>query len=414
MVQRRRSELGTMLRSSSVRHAAELAPSVVVPGIASFVGLVLLGHVSGLTIVGYVSLAWITSNTGAVILGLGPSMTAARAVVIGDTELVASLRFSLARRVITAAVVLALVGVVVSFDSTLAGSAVLFGGLWIVPQAVAVFETEVLKSQRRFRRATGFAVMRGCIGWAAAVAVASQFGGVAAAVAPNVVVGVVLAIAMKPIPITRPTSRSTASLIKIGRPIAITLLASYVLGYGDRYVVQGILGPAALGAYTIAYQLGEGVVEIFSVSISGALQPRIIAEWQEPTGGPMQAIRTAKRGAVAILLAAGCVAVALVIAGELGILTKLTDVPDVTPIATLVAIGMGFNGIVRVSTALFLAEGRPSRAVPVVWTTVGIAVVLVPLLTWLHGLAGAAVANLIVYVLLAVLYGRLAFRLPSK
>ncbi len=67
----------------------------------------------------------------------------------------------------------------------------------------------------------------------------------------------------------------------------------------------------------------------------------------------------------------------------------------------------------RVSTSLFLAEGRPSRAVPLVWATVGIAVVIVPLLTWLHGLTGAAVANLVVYAVLATLYGRLAFHLQS-
>lgn len=404
----------TVLRSTSVRHAAELAPSVVAPGLASFVGLVLLGHVSGLTVVGYVSLAWITSNTGAVVLGLGPSMTAARAVVIGDTELVPSLRFSLARRVLIAAALLSLIGIAVSFNSSYAGSAVVLGGIWIIPQAVAVFETEVLKSERRFRRATAFAVLRGCLGWAAAVAVASLYGGVAAALIPNVVVGICLAIAMRPVPIARPTTRSTTSLIEIGRPVAITLLASYLLGYGDRFVVQGVLGPAALGAYTIAYLLGEGLVEIFSVSISGALQPRIIAEWQEPSSGPSRAIRTAKRGGVAILVSAGCVAIALLLANLLDLTSRLTDVPDITPIAVLVAIGVGFNGTVRVSASLFLAEGRPSRAVPLVWATVGVAVVLVPLLTWLHGLTGAAVANLAVYVMLAALYGRRAFRLQPE
>jgi hypothetical protein len=49
-----------------------------------------------------------------------------------------------------------------------------------------------------------------------------------------------------------------------------------------------------------------------------------------------------------------------------------------------------------------------------VWATVGVAVVLVPLLTWLHGLTGAAVANLAVYVMLAALYGRRAFRLQPE
>jgi PST family polysaccharide transporter len=404
----------TMLRNSSLRHALELAPSVVVPGVASFVGLVMLGRLSGLTVVGYVSLAWITSNTGAVVLGLGPSMTAARAVVVGERELVPSLRFSLARRVALVSVLVALVGVVLSIRKSDSGTAILLGAIWIVPQAVAVFETEVLKSERRFRRATGFALLRSSLGWGAAVGAASLYGGVTAAVLPNVVVGVVLAIAMRPVPIARPTQDSSDSLTRIGRPVSITLLASYIVGYGDRYVVQAILGPAALGAYTIAYQLGEGLVEVASSALSGSLQPRIIAEWNDPGGGGhARAIRTAKRGAFAIVLAAACVAGGIVVADQLGLLARLTDVPDAGPITAIIALGVGFNGIVRVSAALFLAEGRPGRAVPAVWTSVGLAAVVVPLLTWQYGLAGAAVANLVVYVVMGVLYGRLALR-PSS
>ena len=124
--------------------------------------------------------------------------------------------------------------------------------------------------------------------------------------------------------------------------------------------------------------------------------------------------RAARRGAIAILVSAAAAALLLAVAGASGLTTGLTDVPDVTPIAMLVAIGVGFNGVVRVSASLFLAEGRPARAIPVVWATVLVAAVLVPLSTWLHGLAGAAVANLVVYLLLAVLYGRLAFRSPPS
>ncbi len=394
----------TVARGSK-RHTLELLPSIVVPGLASFAGLVLIGHASGATVLGFVSLAWVTSNMGSALVAIGPATTASRATAMSDDVIVPALRGRLLLRLLVVVPLVVAIGAGIAAARGSVGVAIAMGGVWIAPQAVAVFESEVLKARTAFGRSTIFAVARALLGWASAAAAAFVWGGVAAPVASNIAMGVVVALAMAPFAVARRDDRAAVSLATIGRPVSVLQLAGYILSYGDRYVIEAILGPAAVGAYSIAYQLGEGMVEVVSGAVHGALQPRIVREWHDGPGGPARARHTAVVGAVAIFIA-GVLAVPVIwIADIAGLVDLLSDGPHVPVIASLVALGVGVNGVVRVASSLLLAEGRLDRAVPRSWLVVAGSVVLVPLLTWTSGTVGAAWATLAIFVALASLYG---------
>lgn len=71
------------------------------------------------------------------------------------------------------------------------------------------------------------------------------------------------------------------SMLVFGVPMIAYELGGLVLSVGDRYVIQNMLGPAALGAYAAAYNLCEYVQMIVVASFGQALIPMYTRLWEE-------------------------------------------------------------------------------------------------------------------------------------
>jgi O-antigen/teichoic acid export membrane protein len=196
----------------------------------------------------------------------------------------------------------------------------------------------------------------------------------------------------------------------LGRPLSFLAVASYALGYADRYVILAMLGPPAVGVYSLGYQLGEGTLEAVSAPLTNALQSRLISEWTDPMAGPSVATATAKRGAAVLLIGSAVAIPGLVLANTLGVLSLISEDHRLVFVAVLVAPAAGIQGITRLSQALLLAERKTRQAMMCFWQVVFLSAITVPLLTRAAGIVGTAVATLLGYSCLAGLTARQALR----
>src|SRR5262249_32692662 len=71
-------------------------------------------------------------------------------------------------------------------------------------------------------------------------------------------------------------------LLSFGIPMMIGYeIAGIILGVGDRYFVQGLMGGEALGIYAAAYNLCQYVQTAFIQSVSQAVVPLYMRIWSE-------------------------------------------------------------------------------------------------------------------------------------
>ena len=399
-----------MLRPGSKRNALELLPGTLIPGLAAVFGFILVGRVAGTLTLGLFSLAWVTSNAGSSVLAEGPANAALRALTTGDPGSVRGLRWIVWKRALIGCLILVGIGAVLARAGSAFGAPIAYSGPWTASQTLVLFEAQVFKAESRFGRASSLTAVRALLGWAASVGGATASHSVGAAVLPNAAVSLVVVALIGSLKTQRPDERTRDAVRTIGRPVTLLLLAMYLLGYGDRYVIEGILGPVAVGVYTLGYQLGEGGIELFSGPVTNALIPRIISEWNDPRQGPRLAVKTAERGALAHVVVGILAVPAIVVASWLGVFELVSPHHRIATVAAIVAVAVAIQGISRLSTGLLLAQGRPERALP--WTGVVILVsaVTVPVLTVTEGIVGAAVATLIGYAALAGLLAREALR----
>jgi O-antigen/teichoic acid export membrane protein len=398
------------VKSGSKRHAVELLPGTLVPGIASLVGFVLIGRAAGARELGFVSLAWVVSSWGSSVIAEGPATAALRTVATGTPSRAAGFRRVVWLRVALWTPVGVALGALLDVAGADVGRSIAFGSIWAGAQALALFEIQVLKAENRFLRASWLACARAALGWGVSVAAAYAVGTLGAIVLTNVVVSLVVIVLIGSTAIARADDGIRRDSRAIGRPVTMLLFAGYLLGYGDRFVIQAIIGPAAVGIYTLGYQLGDGGIELVSAPVTSALLPRLVAEWNDTAKGPSAAIATARRGAAAHLVAGAAAVPVVLAASALGFLDLVSPSYDITAITCIVSVACAINGIARLAFGLLLAQGRPQVSARWAWVVVGLSAVTVPLLTWLHGITGAAVATLIGYTALAVLYSREALR----
>lgn len=190
----------------------------------------------------------------------------------------------------------------------------------------------------------------------------------------------------------------TRSALRVGLPTIPHSFAIYVLAFGDRAVVKGLLGAGAVGRYQVAYAIGTLVLSLL-YAFGGAWRPIIFGEREDRrwvTLAETRAVLYGLSGTVAAALAIGA-PLALVIAapdtydpyGLVGVtaIVALSAVPMVSYQASVqVLIWEGHTGIMAWSTPLVAAAN------------IGLVFALIPPL----GLEGAAAATACAYALLAL------------
>jgi O-antigen/teichoic acid export membrane protein len=379
---------------------------VAVPGLASFLGLVLVGRIAGAHVLGLVSLAWVTAVFGSAMIGFGPSQVALRSVAMREDEAVPVHRGVLVRRALVAAPVTFAAGGALWLAGRSAGAPLMLGSAWMLGQSFLLFETEVLKARRRFSQSSLVLCVRAVAGWAATVVGAAVGKSLFAAVVPQVVVTGALVLLLRPVVDLQPGDDRAADARRLGRPIGRLAAASYALGYADRYVLDLLLGPVAVGVYTLGYQLGEGALELVATPVASALLPRIVSEWND--GDREAAWRTVRRGTLAVLGASAGAVPLIVLADRAGLLDLVSKSQRFPVVAGMIALAVGAQGTTKLAYGLLLAQGRPEAANRCFWMVVVLSAVTVPAMTQLWGIVGTAGATVVGYGTLAVLMHRAA------
>ncbi|WP_420364907.1 oligosaccharide flippase family protein [Curtobacterium sp. L3-7] len=277
--------------------------------------------------------------------------------------------------------------------------------LWTGPAAIVQISLALLVAQDRIRvfavtsllsSIGGSIIGLGLLTFVRADATTYAWGGV---VAQAVAMGIGIAA-------TRPRfaglldRRTTARAFRLGIPIALGNLSYFVLNAGDRIVVQRLLGPDEVARYQIAYVVGSAVILLLTFT-NQAWAPHFAA-LRDAVARRRLAMHS--RDELYLLLAPVLLAVTLVSPLALPILAPASyRVQELTVVVFVVAI-TAFPVVASGATGRLLLVERRGVVVGVIAAiagavNIGANLVLVPLL----GIAGAAVATVVAYVILAVL-----------
>jgi O-antigen/teichoic acid export membrane protein len=239
---------------------------------------------------------------------------------------------------------------------------------------------------------------------------------VATLVAELVATGVMLVYAMRGLGV-RPGALRTPLLremLGFGLPMIVYDLSGVVLHLGDRFFIEGMLGPEALGVYSAAYNMCDYASVILLTSLNQALTPMYLKLWETEGKAATQAF--VERSLHAYLIASAAIMAAICAMGADALTLLATEryrpgaviIPPVM-LAMLLAgcmplIGAGLHIAKQTRTLMLMILA--SAIVNLVLNTL-----LIPRL----GLLGAAYATLGCYVMEVVGAGLLAARvLPVR
>lgn len=196
------------------------------------------------------------------------------------------------------------------------------------------------------------------------------------------------------------SSRLLIQMVRFGVPLVGFELVSQVLEIGDRFVIQWVLGSAALGSYAAAYNMCEYANGVVVASLTGAILPTYLRLWAE--GGREETREFLRRSLHFYLMAAFPVIVGLMAVGpELLTLLASSKYAAGAVIIPYVIAGMSVDGtIVIVGAGLYLRK-QGARMLLLVTGSAAFNVLLNLLLVPRMGITGAAVATLASYVMLA-------------
>jgi O-antigen/teichoic acid export membrane protein len=183
-----------------------------------------------------------------------------------------------------------------------------------------------------------------------------------------------------------------------GLPMVPQQLSGFILAAGDRIVVRHILGSAAVGRYSVAYNVGS-LGFILLVFVNQAWMPRIYVVADRAARSRLLASSRDMMNLLLIPVVCGLAAGAPVVLRLWA--PESFDPAELTPIVAIVAICTFSYGQFLSNLRALMSEGRTGRAAvtTLVAATVNIALnlVMVPFL----GITGSAIATALSYALLA-------------
>jgi O-antigen/teichoic acid export membrane protein len=236
--------------------------------------------------------------------------------------------------------------------------------------------------------------------WSSGGVPAAYLGGLAAGAAVAALVGLVV-------------SRATPALarhdvagwgLRFAGPVLVAEASAVAIWFGDRVIIERLLGLEAVGRYQIAYTLGA-VTLMITMAISQAWAPLIHAAAPGDRG---RFTAQSRRG---LLQVVGYAAVALGLASPLGLVILAPSSYEPTNLVPVVAVvaAAALPLVAQQAATHLIADAErtsllASRGLLAVVLNLSLNVVLVPVV----GLLGAAVATLLTYVGYAVLVTRAA------
>ena len=142
-----------------------------------------------------------------------------------------------------------------------------------------------------------------------------------------------MALASQPIPFKRPRPRELRGALTVSRDIIVASVAWYVFQNADFFVVAKLLGTAALGTYTFAWNLAYSVVEKMTGLVTGVTSSIFSAAKHDLE--LLKRYLTQITGALSLVLLPATTGLALV-AGDLVALVGDKWRPSIVPLRLLV------------------------------------------------------------------------------
>lgn len=181
-------------------------------------------------------------------------------------------------------------------------------------------------------------------------------------------------------------------------PMVPQQLSGYILGLGDRVVIRHVLGSAAVGRYSVAYNVGS-LGFILLVFLGWAWMPRIYAVADRVARFRLLASSRDMMNLLLIPVVCGLAAGAPVV---LEVWVPQSFHPaELTPIVAIIAICTFPFGQFQANLRALMSEGRTGRAAVATLVAaavnIGLNVVMVPFL----GITGSAIATVLSYALCA-------------
>jgi O-antigen/teichoic acid export membrane protein len=175
-------------------------------------------------------------------------------------------------------------------------------------------------------------------------------------------------------------------------------LSGWILGAGDRVVIAHVLGSAAVGRYSVAYNVGS-LGFLLLVFVNQAWMPRIYAVADRAARSRLLASSRDMMNLLLIPVVCGLAAGAPVVL-EVWV-PKSFHPAELTPIVAIVAICTFPFGQFLANLRALMSEGKTGRAAVATLiaaaVNIGLNVVMVPFL----GITGSAIATVLAYALCA-------------
>ena len=192
--------------------------------------------------------------------------------------------------------------------------------------------------------------------------------------------------------------RRYGRIFLFGLPMVPQQLSGFILFAGDRIVVRHILGSAAVGRYSVAYNVGS-IGFILLVFVNQAWMPRIYTMPDRLARSRLLANSRDMMNLLLIPVVCGLAAGAPVVLHVWA--PKSFHPGDLTPIVAIVAICTFPYGQFLANLRALMSEGRTGRAAVTTLVAaavnIGLNIAMVPFI----GITGSAIATVLSYVLLA-------------
>ena len=275
--------------------------------------------------------------------------------------------------------------------------------LWATCFALTLTSLAMLRSRERLTMAIFVAALQSVGAQAAGVLLLYWWAPTVASYLCGLIIGqgaaaLVGLLALRPDWSALAAIRRYGGIFLFGLPMVPQQLSGWILGVGDRVVVRHVLGSAAVGRYSVAYNVGS-LGFILLVFLNQAWMPRIYAVEDQATRSRLLAGSRDMMNLLLIPVVCGLAAGAPVV---LGVWVPESFHPaELTPIVAIVAICTFPFGQFLANLRALMSEGRTGRAAAATLVAaamnIGLNIVMVPFL----GITGSAIATVLSYALLA-------------
>jgi O-antigen/teichoic acid export membrane protein len=275
--------------------------------------------------------------------------------------------------------------------------------LWAACFALTMTSLAMLRSRDKLRMAIFVAALQSVGAQAAGVlllywwapTVTSYLGGLVIGQGAAALIGL---LTLRPVWSALAAIRRYGPIFLFSLPMVPQQLSGYILGLGDRVVIRHVLGSAAVGRYSVAYNVGS-LGFILLVFLGWAWMPRIYAVADRVARSRLLASSRDMMNLLLIPVVCGLAAGAPVV---LEVWVPQSFHPaELTPIVAIIAICTFPFGQFQANLRALMSEGRTGRAAVATLVAaavnIGLNVVMVPFL----GITGSAIATVLSYALCA-------------